>query len=133
MDAQPSPPTPAISEAERAVRRRRAITGEADRGLWQRVGFRRAIVEAAIIYGAWRLLVLLPITFWPGGLFPFILLALLILRFTPPVWAAMRVIATRREKMSRRFFTMAGLLATICLGIDVGIALLIGDPAQPFG
>jgi hypothetical protein len=138
--AEPVTPAPAepaarpqLSAADREARRKRALTGEADHGLWQRTSFRRAIIEGAIIFAVWRLLELVPVTFWPGALFPFILLALLILRFTPPVWAAMRIIATRREKMSRRFFSLAGLLATACLGVDSLIALVAGDPMQPFG
>ncbi|SRR5579884_3666836 len=123
----------AATAQEHAERRRRAITGEATRGLWQRTTFRRAVVEGTAIYAAWRLLVLVPITFWPAALFPLVLVALLVLRFAPPVWATLRVIATRREKMSRRFFEMAGILATICTGVDALIALFVGDPMQPFG
>ena len=123
----------AASLREREARRKRAITGEAVSGLWQRVTLRRAIAEGVLLYGAWRLLVLIPIGFWPAPLFPFILLGLLLLRFAPPVWASLRIIATRREKMSRRFFLLAGILASLCASADIIIALLVGDPAQPFG
>ncbi|HKD74587.1 MAG TPA: hypothetical protein VKB76_03800 [Ktedonobacterales bacterium] len=123
----------ATAAQEHAARRQRAITGEATRGLWQRTTFRRAIIEGTVIYAAWRLFVLVPITFWPATLFPLALLVLLVIRFAPPVWATMRVIATRREKMSRRFFEMAGILATACTGVDILIALFVGDPMQPFG
>ena len=129
-----TPKTPTEAELqERAERRKRAQTGEASYGLWQRIDFRRAIIEGTIIYVAWRLLVLLPITSWSPLLFFVMWLGLLVLRFVPPVWAALRIIATRREKMSRRFFKLAGIMATICAGVDVVIALAAGDPAQPFG
>jgi hypothetical protein len=35
--------------------------------------------------------------------------------------------------MSRRFFEMAAILATACTGVDMVIALFVGDPMQPFG
>lgn len=132
----PSALRPALTEAElreRAERRKRAQTGEASYGLWQRINFRRAIIEGAAIYALWRLLILLPITAWPIPLFFVLWLGLLVVRFLPPVWAAMRLIATRREKMSRRFFRLAGILATVCAGVDVVIALAMGDPAPLFG
>ena len=132
-DIEAPPDDNAAAHREREERRKRAITGEASHGLWQRVTFRRAIVEGIIVYVAWRLLVLVPITFWPAALFPFVLLGLLILHFTPPVWATMRIIATRREKMSRRFFKLALVLAAFCAVADLLVALVAGDPAQPFG
>jgi hypothetical protein len=128
----PAPPTTA-DLAAREAHSRRAHTGEAETGLWQRVHFRRAVVEGTAIFALWRLLELVPISFWPAALFPIILLALLVLRFLPPVWASLRLIATRREKMSRRFFWLAGILATTCFVADSIIALAVGDPAQPFG
>ena len=118
---------------ERAERRKRAQTGEASSGLWQRIDFRRAIIEGTILYAAWRLLVLLPITSWSPLFFFSMWLGLLVVRFLPPVWATLRIIATRREKMSRRFFKLAAIMATICAGVDVVISLVAGDPAQPFG
>src|SRR6185437_2811018 len=126
----------APTEAElrvREARRRQAQTGEAESGLWQRVHFGRAITEGTAIYAAWRLLVLLSPGIWPPALFPFVLLGLLLVRFLPPVWASLRLIATKREKMSRRFFKLAGMLATTCLAVDILISLAVGDPAQPFG
>jgi hypothetical protein len=129
-----TPATPTAADlAAREARQRRAHTGEANGGLWQRVHFRRAVVEGTSIFALWRLLELMPIGVWPAALFPIILLALLVLRFTPPVWASMRIIATKREKMSRRFFRLAGMLATTCFAVDVVIALAVGDPAPPFG
>jgi hypothetical protein len=106
---------------------------EAKRGLWQRISYRRALAEGAIIYILWRLLFLIPITFWPTSLFPFILVGLLLLQFTPPVWVPLRIIATKREKMSRRFFSLALLLASICAILNALISLFIGDSQQPFG
>lgn len=127
-------PIPNEDEAVHAARRHRNMTGEASRGLWQRISPRRAIFEGVIIFVAWRLLELIPIAFWqPPQIFPLILLLLLILRFSPPIWMALRLIATRRERMSRRFFQLSAILATACLGADILCSLFIGDPAQPYG
>lgn len=128
----PTQPT-AAELAAREARSRRAQTGEAASGLWQRVHFPRAVIEGTVIFALWRLLELVPISTWPTTFFFLALLALLVLRFLPPVWASMRIIATKREKMSRRFFRLAGILATTCFAVDVIIALAVGDPAQPFG
>ncbi len=119
--------------AEAPIAPRAVQAGEASSGLWRRVGYRRAVIEAAAIFALWRLLALVPITFWPPALFPVVLLALLALRFLPPVWAALRLIATKREKMSRRFFRLALDVALICGGVDALAALAVGEPAQPFG
>lgn len=130
---QSNEPKTTLTAAERAARRKLAQTGEAERGLWQRTTFRRAIIEATAIFSVWRLLTLVPITFWPGAAFPFILLGLLILRFAPPVWSASRMIATRREKMSKRFFKLAGVLALTSWGAEILITLFIGEARPPFG
>lgn len=130
-DVETACPNP--NAQNRRSHRRISAAGEAASGLWQRVSFHRAIIEGTFIFAVWRLLVLAPITFWPGGLFPFILFALLIMRFSPPVWSAMRIIATRREKMSKRFFKLSLLLSASAALMDVVIALAVGDPAQPFG
>lgn len=132
-NAQSPGPQPTLTEAERAARRKLAQTGEAERGLWQRTTFRRAIIEGTVIFTVWRLLTLVPITFWPGNAFAFILLGLLILRFWPPVWAASRIIATRREKMSKRFFKLAGILALTSWAVEILISLCIGEARQPLG
>jgi hypothetical protein len=126
-------PSPSSEDVELKARRQRAMTGEASSGLWQRTSFRRAIIEGIIIFCIWRLLELVPIEIWPSGIFPFILIFLLLLRFTPPVWSSMRIIATKREKMSRRFFLLSGILATSCAISDLVITLFIGEAQQPFG
>lgn len=130
---QASKSKPTLTDTERAARRKLALTGEAERGLWQRTTFRRAISEGTVIFSVWRLLTLVPITVWPGGIFPFILLGLLMLRFVPPVWASLRMIATRREKMSKRFFKLAGVLALTSWGAEILLTLFIGEARQPFG
>ena len=93
---------------------------------------RRAVMEAVGLFVAARLLAMVPPSFWPGVLFIVALLIRLLLLVIPPVWAAMRVKSTKREKMSRRFWILGPELALFCVLADVLIGLLLGD-ALPFG
>ena len=95
--------------------------------IWRRTTMRRAIVEARGIYIAARLLAMVPANFWPLALFPLILILRLVLTFSPPVWAAARVVSTKREKMSRRFWKLGWQLALVCVVADALIALFLGD------
>jgi hypothetical protein len=98
---------------------------------------RRAVIEAVAIFVASRLLAMVPASFWPGALFLVVLVLRTFLFIIPPVWAAMRVKSTRREKMSRRFWVLGPTLALFCVLADVLIALFIGEallfggPASP--
>jgi hypothetical protein len=53
------------------------------------------------------------------------------------VWATLRVVSTRREKMSRRFWRLGWQLALWCTLADAAVALflgeanLLGGPAGP--
>jgi hypothetical protein len=88
---------------------------------------RRAIAEGVAIFAAGRLIALIPASFWPFWSFPLVLVVRTALFVLPPVWAAMRVRSTRREKMSRRFWRLGPLLAAWCVLADAGIALVLGE------
>jgi hypothetical protein len=88
---------------------------------------RRAIAEGVAIFVLGQLLALVPLGFWPWLLFPLVLLLRLTLFILPPVWAAMRVKSTKREKMSRRFWRLGPILAGWCVLASVLIALFIGE------
>ena len=88
---------------------------------------RRAILEALAIFVCARLLAMIPPHVWPQALFPLILVLRLVLTFSPPVWAAARVVSTKREKMSRRFWKLGWQLAALCALADTMIALFVGD------
>jgi hypothetical protein len=88
---------------------------------------RRAIAEGVAIFILGQLIALVPIEFWPWLLFPLVLLLRLTLFILPPVWAAMRVKSTKREKMSRRFWRLGPVLAGWCVLASVLIALFIGE------
>jgi hypothetical protein len=95
--------------------------------MFRKTTMRRAIIEGVLLFIAGRLLGLVPVEFWPPFLFPFILILRTLLFVAPPVWAAMRVKSTKREKMSRRFWRLGPILAVICIAADVVIALAIGE------
>lgn len=95
--------------------------------MFRKTTMRRAIVEGVLIFVVGRLLGLVPVAFWPFWLFPFLLLLRTLLFIAPPVWTAMRVKSTKREKMSRRFWWLGPQLAIICIVADVVIALSLGE------
>lgn len=95
--------------------------------IFRRTTMRRAIVEGMLIFFAGRLIAMVPPTFWPAALFPLALVLRLVLMYSPPVWAAMRVTSTKREKMSRRFWQLGPVLALLCAGVDAAVALGLGE------
>jgi hypothetical protein len=128
--------TPPASAGEAGSSAANATAGRprrAERGIiFRRASMGRAIGEGVAIYVAGRLLIMVPTAFWPAAVFPLVLVAYLALTFSPPVWAAMRVVSTRREKMSRRFWRLGPTLAALCVAADVVVSLALGD-SRPFG
>jgi hypothetical protein len=101
--------------------------------LFRKTTMRRAIAEGAILYALGVLLALPRPDFWPVPVFVAVLLLRLALFVAPPVWAAMRVVSTRREKMSRRFWRLGPILAAWCAGVSLLVALLIGTANLQWG
>ncbi|HEU5198102.1 MAG TPA: hypothetical protein VFU32_00620 [Ktedonobacterales bacterium] len=96
--------------------------------IFRRTGYTRAIIEGIVIFAAYRLLTMVPPNDWPNGAALIgIICLLLVLQFAPPVWAAKRVVSTRREKMSRRFWKMGPMLAVLCWLVDVVVTLGLGN------
>jgi hypothetical protein len=95
--------------------------------IFRRTGYPRAIIEGVIIFTAYRLLEMVAINTWPGAAIIAFLCLLLLLQFSPPIWAAMRVVSTKREKMSARFWKMGPMLAGLCFLVDVAVTLALGS------
>lgn len=95
--------------------------------MFRKTSMRRAIAEGVVIFLAGRLLAMVPASVWPAVFFPVVLVARLILSFSPPVWAALRVTSTRREKMSRRFWRLGPQLAALCALVNAVAALALGE------
>ncbi len=122
-------PSAAAQAAPKPVIRKKPAKGR----VFRRTSYTRAIIEGVIIFAAFRLLEMLPRTTWPGGVIIAFFFLLLFLEFFPPVWAAMRVVSTKREKMSRRFWKMGPILAGLCLLVDLIVTLALGNAALLFG
>lgn len=113
-----------IVEAPTPARRpRKPATGR----FFRRTTMRRAIVEGVLIFVAGLLLALVPVSAWPFFVYPLILVLRLALYFAPPVWAAARVLSTKREKMSRRFWKLGAQLAGLCTLVNAAFSLMFGD------
>ena len=108
---------------------RSAVRPQKRRLLFGRTTMRRAVLEAVAIFVAGRLLGAVPLAAWPDAVMPLITVPLvrMVLLFGPPIWAAARVVSTKREKMSRRFWTLGPRLAAYCTLADAVIALGLGD------
>ncbi|HEX2349900.1 MAG TPA: hypothetical protein VHI51_15810, partial [Ktedonobacterales bacterium] len=65
--------------------------------------------------------------------FPVVLILRTALFILPPVWAAARVVSTRREKMSRRFWRLGPTMAVLAALLGALVALFIGETLDPFG
>src|SRR5690242_4111166 len=92
-----SPPAPA-----RTPHPKKSAKGR----VFHRTSYWRALLEGALIYAAFRLLEMVPLSWLADAAVIALIVALLVLRFLPPVWAASRVFSTKREKMSQRFWKM---------------------------
>ncbi len=101
--------------------------------MFRKTTMRRAIIEGLFIYLAAQGLALVPISFWPAPIFPVALILRTALFILPPVWAAMRVVSTKREKMSRRFWRLGPTMALGAAILSVLIALFVGETYVPWG
>ncbi len=101
--------------------------------MFRKTTMRRAIGEGLLIYLAALGLALVPIGFWPPVVFPVVLILRTALFILPPVWAAARVVSTRREKMSRRFWRLGPTMAALAALLGALVALFIGETLDPFG
>jgi hypothetical protein len=101
--------------------------------MFRKTTMRRAIAEGALIYTFGLLLALPRPDFWPTPIFIVVLLLRLTLYALPPVWAAMRVVSTKREKMSARFWRLGPMLASWCALISALFVLLIGQTDGQWG
>src|SRR5262249_21786656 len=101
--------------------------------MFRKTTMRRAIAEGALIYTFGLLLALPQPSFWPTPIFLIVLLLRLALFVVPPVWAAMRVVSTKREKMSARFWRLGPILATWCALIGALFILFVGQTDGQWG
>ena len=101
--------------------------------MFRKTTMRRAIIEGLLIYLAAQGLALVPISFWAPAIYPGILILRTALFILPPVWTTMRVVSTRREKMSRRFWRLGPIMAALAWALSLLIALFVGETLEPWG
>jgi hypothetical protein len=95
--------------------------------MFNKVSYRRGVVEGSIIYTLGRLGALITPAFFPGWLFILAPLLFLTLQFLiAPLWATRRLQSTKRERLSKRLWLLGPRLAAICVAIDVVISLTMG-------
>jgi len=101
--------------------------------LFNKVSYRRGIIEGVIIYAIGRLGALITPAAFPDWLFVAVPLLFLVFQYIlPPVWAARRMTSTKRERLSKRFWLLGSRIAAICLGLDIVISLCCGLPLTMF-
>ena len=102
--------------------------------MFNKVSYRRGVIEGVILYTLGRLGALISPEVFPDWLFVAVPLVFLLFQFLlAPYWATRRMASTKRERLSKRFLLLGALLAAICLGIDVLISLSMGLAVNAFG
>jgi hypothetical protein len=102
--------------------------------MFNKVSYRRGVIEGVILYTLGRLGALITPAFFPGWLFVAAPLLFLALQFLAgPFWATRRIQSTRRERLSKRFWLLGSFMATICFCIDLFISLTMGLAIFTFG
>ncbi|GHO43964.1 hypothetical protein [Ktedonospora formicarum] len=102
--------------------------------LFNKVSYRRGLIEGIIIFAIGRLCSLIsPFVFpdWTYVAAPMLFMALQYV--IAPVWAAKRIVSTKRERLSKRFVVFGPLLAGFCLALDLIVSLALGLAVNPFG
>ena len=102
--------------------------------MFNKVGYRRGVLEGVILYTLGRLGALITPAFFPGWVYVAAPLLFLVLQYLlGPFWATRRIASSKRERLSRRFLLLGPLMAAICLGIDIIISLAFGLPVNTLG
>ena len=102
--------------------------------MFNKISYRRGVIEGIIIYTLGRLGSLVsPVVFpdWTYVAAPSLFLVLQYL--LAAVWATQRITSTKRERLSKRFLLLGPLLAAFCLAGDILISLAAGLPVNPLG
>ncbi|GCE10757.1 hypothetical protein [Tengunoibacter tsumagoiensis] len=102
--------------------------------MFNKVSYRRGVIEGVIIYTLGRLGALIsPVVFpdWTYVAAPLLFWSFMFI--FPSFWATRRILSTRRERLSKRFWLLGPRLAAICFAIDLFLSLAIGQAVKLFG
>jgi hypothetical protein len=95
--------------------------------MFNKVSYRRGVIEGVILYTLGRLGALITPAIFPGWLFVLAPLLFLLLQFLiAPYWATRRIKSTKRERLSKRFWLLGPRMAAICFCIDLVVSLAVG-------
>lgn len=102
--------------------------------MFDKVSYRRGVIEGIILYTLGRLGALITPTAFPDWVVVAAPLCFLFLQFLlAPFWATRRIKQFgKRERLSKRFWLLGPRLAAICLGIDIVISLAAGMAIYTF-
>ena len=102
--------------------------------MFNKTSYRRGVIEGIMLFTLGRLGSLITPTVFPDWLFVLAPLLFLTVQFLfAPFWATRRIVSTKRERLSRRFWLLGPRLAALCLGVDLLITLAFGLPVNLFG
>ncbi len=95
--------------------------------MFNKVSYRRGVIEGVILYTLGRLGAIITPAFFPGWLLVIAPLLFLVLQFLiAPYWATRRINSTKRERLSKRFWLLGPRMAAICFCIDLVVSLAVG-------
>src|SRR5579859_5419356 len=95
--------------------------------MFNKVSYRRGVLEGVILYTLGRLGALISPAFFPDWTYVAAPLLFLVLQYLiGPFWATRRITSSKRERLSRRFWLLGPLLAALCFGIDLLVSLTLG-------
>ena len=96
--------------------------------------YRRGVLEGMILYTLGRLGALItPVAFPDWGVVAAPVCFLLFQFLLAPFWTTRRIKQfSKRERLSKRFWLLGPLLATLCLGVDILVSLLAGMALYTF-
>lgn len=102
--------------------------------MFDKISYRRGVLEGVILYTLGRLGALLTPTIFPGWLVIAAPLGFLVLQFLlAPFWSTRRIKqVSKRERLSRRYWLLGPRLAALCLGVDVIVSLAAGMAIYTF-
>lgn len=102
--------------------------------MFNKVSYRRGIIEGATLFTLGRLGALINPVIFPDWTFVAVPLLFLLMQFLlAPYWTTRRIVSTKRERLSKRFWLLGPRLAGICFAIDLLITLAFGFPVNNFG
>src|SRR5215471_18120496 len=101
--------------------------------MFNKVSYRRGVIEGAILYTLGRLGALITPSVFPDWTYVAAPLLFLLLQYLiAPMWATRRIQSTKRERLSRRFWLLGPRLAAICFSIDLLVTLVMGPAINSF-